>query len=129
MYALQHQGVPICQSCYRCKCFSLVNTVKNLSQPQLSLCLNAVSIARSDHSFPCTSLVAASVSSFHIFFSLVLKLQLVELLSIRAPAPDVKLKLLKEIAVEHELEWDPSATESELLKPHEDLLVRIAAKP
>lgn len=52
-----------------------------------------------------------------------------ELLSIRAPAPDVKLKLLKEIAVEHELEWDPSATESELLKPHEDLLVRIAAKP
>ncbi|EYU43558.1 hypothetical protein ABFS82_03G016500 [Erythranthe guttata] len=48
--------------------------------------------------------------------------QLIELLSIRAPAPDVKLKLLKEIALEHELEWDPTATESELLKPHEDLL-------
>ncbi|KAI3465081.1 hypothetical protein Pfo_021744 [Paulownia fortunei] len=48
--------------------------------------------------------------------------QLVELLSIRAPAPDVKLKLLKEIAEEHELDWDPSATESELLKRHEDLL-------
>ncbi|KAI3460005.1 hypothetical protein Pfo_016668 [Paulownia fortunei] len=48
--------------------------------------------------------------------------QLVELLSIRAPAPDVKLKLLKEIAEEHELDWDPSASESELLKPHEDLL-------
>ncbi|KAL8523493.1 hypothetical protein ACS0TY_013452 [Phlomoides rotata] len=48
--------------------------------------------------------------------------QLVELLSIRAPAPDVKLKLLKEIAEEHDLDWDPSATEGELLKPHEDLL-------
>ncbi|GER35569.1 regulator of Vps4 activity in the MVB pathway protein [Striga asiatica] len=48
--------------------------------------------------------------------------QLVELLSVRAPAPDVKLKLLKEIAEEHELDWDPAATESELLKPHEDLL-------
>ncbi|XP_073143231.1 uncharacterized protein [Henckelia pumila] len=48
--------------------------------------------------------------------------QLVEMLSIRAPAPDVKLKLLKEIAEEHELDWDPSASESELLKPHEDLL-------
>lgn len=48
--------------------------------------------------------------------------QLVELLSIRAPAPDVKLKLLKEIAEEHELDWDPRASENELLKPHEDLL-------
>ncbi|XP_019190474.1 PREDICTED: uncharacterized protein LOC109184865 [Ipomoea nil] len=35
--------------------------------------------------------------------------QLIELLSVRAPGPDVKLKLLKEIALEHELEWDPSA--------------------
>ncbi|KAL2497039.1 Regulator of Vps4 activity in the MVB pathway protein [Abeliophyllum distichum] len=48
--------------------------------------------------------------------------QLVELLSVRAPAPNVKLKLLKEIAAEHELDWDPSASETELLKPHEDLL-------
>nr|GMC55179.1 IST1 homolog [Ipomoea batatas]GME20549.1 IST1 homolog [Ipomoea batatas] len=48
--------------------------------------------------------------------------QLIELLSIRAPAPDVKLKVLKEIAEEHELEWDPSASETELLKHHEDLL-------
>ncbi|KAA8522536.1 hypothetical protein F0562_013103 [Nyssa sinensis] len=48
--------------------------------------------------------------------------QLVELLSVRAPAPDVKLKLLKEIAEEHELDWDPAASETELLKPHEDLL-------
>ncbi|KAK4428492.1 ist1 [Sesamum alatum] len=48
--------------------------------------------------------------------------QLIELLSIRAPAPDVKLKLLKEIAEEYELDWDPSTSESALLKPHEDLL-------
>ncbi|XP_059279874.1 uncharacterized protein LOC132033800 [Lycium ferocissimum] len=48
--------------------------------------------------------------------------QLIELLSIRAPAPDVKMKLLKEIAEEHELDWDPSASETELLKSHEDLL-------
>ncbi|THG22476.1 IST1 homolog [Camellia sinensis] len=48
--------------------------------------------------------------------------QLVELLSVRAPDPDVKLKLLKEIAEEHKLDWDPVASETELLKPHEDLL-------
>ncbi|CAA3029515.1 Spindle pole body [Olea europaea subsp. europaea] len=48
--------------------------------------------------------------------------QLVELLSVRTPDPNVKLKLLKEIAEEHELDWDPSASETELLKPHEDLL-------
>ncbi|KAI3736609.1 hypothetical protein L2E82_26505 [Cichorium intybus] len=48
--------------------------------------------------------------------------QLIEHLSIRAPPPDVKLNLLKEIAEEHELDWDPTASETELLKPHEDLL-------
>lgn len=49
--------------------------------------------------------------------------QLIEHLSVRAPSPDVKLNLLKEIAEEHELDWDPTASETELLKPHEDLLV------
>ncbi|KAJ7969724.1 IST1-like protein [Quillaja saponaria] len=48
--------------------------------------------------------------------------QLIELLSVRAPAPEKKLKLLKEIAVEHELDWDPAASETEFFKPHEDLL-------
>ncbi|XP_019197944.1 PREDICTED: putative late blight resistance protein homolog R1B-14 [Ipomoea nil] len=51
--------------------------------------------------------------------------QLIELLSVRAPSPDVKLKLLKEIALEHELEWDPSASETELSKPCEDLLKQV----
>ncbi|CAN1235273.1 IST1-like protein [Linum perenne] len=48
--------------------------------------------------------------------------QIVELLSVRAPSPDVKLKLLKTIAEEHELDWDPAESEAELSKPHEDLL-------
>lgn len=50
-------------------------------------------------------------------------LQIVELLSVRAPSPEVKLKLLKEIAEEHELDWDPASTETDLFKSHEDLLV------
>ncbi|XP_076892313.1 uncharacterized protein LOC143544014 [Bidens hawaiensis] len=48
--------------------------------------------------------------------------QLIEHLSVRAPAPDVKLNLLMEIAEEYEVDWDPIASETELLKPHEDLL-------
>ncbi|CAN1268050.1 IST1-like protein, partial [Linum perenne] len=48
--------------------------------------------------------------------------QIVELLSVRAPSPDIKLKLLKAIAEEHELDWDPAGSEAELSKPHEDLL-------
>nr|ABY60784.1 hypothetical protein [Carica papaya] len=48
--------------------------------------------------------------------------QLIELLSIRAPSSELKLKLLKEIAEEHELDWDPAATETEFSKAHEDLL-------
>lgn len=54
-----------------------------------------------------------------------MNLQVIELLSIRPPPVDAKLKLLKEIAEEHEVDWDPSETETELLKPHEDLLVNI----
>ncbi|KAK4760653.1 hypothetical protein SAY87_005546 [Trapa incisa] len=48
--------------------------------------------------------------------------QLIELLSVRAPSPEAKLKLLKEIADEHELDWDPAASETELFKSPEDLL-------
>ncbi|XP_043718573.1 IST1 homolog [Telopea speciosissima] len=48
--------------------------------------------------------------------------QIIELLSIRAPPAEIKLKLLKEIAEEHEIDWDPSASENELFKLHEDLL-------
>ncbi|KFK45126.1 hypothetical protein AALP_AA1G347400 [Arabis alpina] len=48
--------------------------------------------------------------------------KLVELLSVRAPSPEIKLKLLKEIAEEHELDWDPASIETDLFKSHEDLL-------
>ncbi|KAJ0232790.1 Regulator of Vps4 activity in the MVB pathway protein [Hirschfeldia incana] len=48
--------------------------------------------------------------------------KLVELLSVRAPSPETKLKLLKEIAEEHQLDWDPTPTETDLFKSHEDLL-------
>ncbi|KAG9451173.1 hypothetical protein H6P81_011138 [Aristolochia fimbriata] len=48
--------------------------------------------------------------------------QVIELLSVRAPSPEIKLKLLKDIAEEHELDWDPAATEAEYFKQHEDLL-------
>ncbi|KAI9073670.1 hypothetical protein K1719_044383 [Acacia pycnantha] len=48
--------------------------------------------------------------------------QLVELLSVHAPPPDKRLNLLKEIAAEHEIDWDPAASETELFKKQEDLL-------
>ncbi|XP_077212976.1 uncharacterized protein LOC143848068 [Tasmannia lanceolata] len=48
--------------------------------------------------------------------------KIIELLSVRTPSAEEKLKLLKDIAEEHELDWDPAASETELLKPHEDLL-------
>ncbi|KAL5668407.1 hypothetical protein ACJX0J_020628, partial [Zea mays] len=46
---------------------------------------------------------------------------IIEIFSVRPPV-DAKLKLLKEIAEEHEVDWDPSETEIEFLKRHEDLL-------
>eukprot|EP01018_Ginkgo_biloba_P019698 Gb_14681 [translate_table: standard] len=48
--------------------------------------------------------------------------QIIEKLSVRAPSGEVKLKLMKEIAKEHHVEWDPAESEAELLKLPEDLL-------
>jgi hypothetical protein len=36
------------------------------------------------------------------------------------------LKLLKEIAAEHNVDWDPADTEAELMKQPEDLLVSLS---
>nr|GLL43426.1 IST1 homolog [Ipomoea trifida] len=47
---------------------------------------------------------------------------IVEKLSVSTPSPQVKLKLLKEIAREYNVEWDSSKTESELSRKPEDLL-------
>jgi hypothetical protein len=48
--------------------------------------------------------------------------RVIEKLSIRPPTGEAKLKLLKEIAAEHKLDWDPTDTEKELMKRVEDLL-------
>ncbi|XP_042962477.1 uncharacterized protein LOC122296745 [Carya illinoinensis] len=48
-----------------------------------------------------------------------------EKLSISAPASEVKLKVLKDIAQEYKVQWDSTSTEAEFGKKHEDLLVLI----
>ncbi|KAK9998217.1 hypothetical protein SO802_017820 [Lithocarpus litseifolius] len=47
---------------------------------------------------------------------------IIEKLSVLAPAAQVKLKVLKDIAQEYNLAWDSSSTEAEFSKTHEDLL-------
>ncbi|XP_065856317.1 uncharacterized protein [Euphorbia lathyris] len=47
---------------------------------------------------------------------------IIENLSVNAPSAESRLKVLKEIAQEYNLAWDPSGTEAELCKKHEDLL-------
>lgn len=47
---------------------------------------------------------------------------IIEKLSVSAPAAGVKLKVLKDIAREYNVEWDSSSTEAEFSKKHEDLL-------
>ncbi|XP_059066929.1 uncharacterized protein LOC131050106 isoform X2 [Cryptomeria japonica] len=46
----------------------------------------------------------------------------IEKLSARAPNGEQKLKVMKEIAKEHQIKWDPTESEKDLLKPPEDLL-------
>ncbi|CAM6048642.1 unnamed protein product [Sphagnum compactum] len=48
--------------------------------------------------------------------------RIIEKLSVRAPSGEVKLKLMKEIAAEYNVAWDPSGAEAELLVTPEDLL-------
>ncbi|KDP43728.1 hypothetical protein JCGZ_22355 [Jatropha curcas] len=45
---------------------------------------------------------------------------LIEKLSVRTPTGEVKLKIMKEIAKEHQIEWDTAESEKELLKPPEE---------
>uniref|UniRef100_A0A7C9EU40 IST1 homolog n=1 Tax=Opuntia streptacantha TaxID=393608 RepID=A0A7C9EU40_OPUST len=47
---------------------------------------------------------------------------IIEKLTVSAPSPEVKLKLLREIAQEFNVNWDSSETEIELNKKHDDLL-------
>lgn len=59
--------------------------------------------------------------AFSIF--LILYLQIIERLSVNAPSGVVRLKVLKEISKEFNLDWDSSNAEAEFSKKHEDLLV------
>lgn len=43
----------------------------------------------------------------------------------RVAPSDLRLKVLKDIAREHNVDWDSSSTEAEFRKKHEDLLVCI----
>lgn len=47
---------------------------------------------------------------------------LIEKLSVKKPSGQTKLKVLKEIAKEHQIDWDTTETEQELLKPSEELI-------
>ncbi|KAF4364708.1 hypothetical protein G4B88_028631 [Cannabis sativa] len=47
---------------------------------------------------------------------------LIDKLSVRTPTGESKLKILKEIAKEYQIEWDTTETEQELLKPPEELI-------
>ncbi|KAL0541268.1 hypothetical protein IC582_021310 [Cucumis melo] len=47
---------------------------------------------------------------------------IIEKLSVSAPPGELKLKVMKEIAKQHGLNWDSSSTVSEFSKTHEDLL-------
>ncbi|KAG6412937.1 hypothetical protein SASPL_125632 [Salvia splendens] len=51
---------------------------------------------------------------------------IIEKLSVIAPPTDVKLNILKAIALEHNVNWDSTKTEQEFSKKPEDLLVRIS---
>lgn len=50
-------------------------------------------------------------------------LQLIEKLSVKKPSGQTKLKVLKDIAKEHQIDWDTTESEQELLKPSEELIV------
>ncbi|XP_043713022.1 uncharacterized protein LOC122661629 [Telopea speciosissima] len=47
---------------------------------------------------------------------------LIEKLSVRTTTGEVKLKVMKEIAKEYQIEWDTTESEKELLKPPEELI-------
>ncbi|CAL1361088.1 unnamed protein product [Linum trigynum] len=47
---------------------------------------------------------------------------LIDKLSVRPPSGEVKLKVMKEIAKEYQVDWDTAESEKELLKPPEELI-------
>ena len=59
----------------------------------------------------------------NVSVSCCLSLQLIEKLSALNPSGELKLKVMKEIAKEYQVEWDTTETETELLKPPEERIV------
>ncbi|VAI53209.1 hypothetical protein VPH35_108291 [Triticum aestivum] len=49
-------------------------------------------------------------------------LKVIEKLSVNKPCRQFKLEVLKDIAKEHQIDWDRSEAEQELLKPAEELI-------
>lgn len=49
--------------------------------------------------------------------------KLIEKLSVKKPTGEIKLKVMKAIAKEYQVDWDTTETEQELLKPPEERLV------
>ncbi|XVF62261.1 hypothetical protein PTKIN_Ptkin08bG0203100 [Pterospermum kingtungense] len=47
---------------------------------------------------------------------------LIDKLSVKTPSGEIKLKVMKEIAKEHNIEWEATESEKELLKPPEELI-------
>lgn len=54
-------------------------------------------------------------------------MKLIEKLSVRTPTGQVKLKIMKDIAKEFQIEWDTIESEQELLKTPEERIVSTAA--
>jgi hypothetical protein len=52
-------------------------------------------------------------------------LQVIEKLSVKRPSGQTKLKLMKDVAVEFNIEWDSSVIEKELTTTPADLLVSV----
>lgn len=48
---------------------------------------------------------------------------MVEKLSAKAPDVQIKIKVLNEVAKEHDVKWDSKAFEEQVQKPKDDLLV------
>lgn len=86
-------------------------------------------VNRQVHRIACLCLIRrkALQQSMDYIFLFKIRLQLIELLSVRAPSPEKKLKLLKEIAEEHDLDWNPAETEAEFNKSPEDLLASVVS--
>ena len=69
------------------------------------------------------SFIVAAALFFLLISGTDVFLKLIEKLSVNKPSGQTKLKVLKDIAKEHQIDWDVTETEQDLLKPPEELIV------